>query len=117
MRARVDLGPRSPFARARRAIVEHHASELYLEHLAESASMHRTMFLRRFRARYGTTPVQYRIKTRLDEAARRAWLDPTCPLDTIATSVGFASRTYFHRAFRSYFGATPERYCARASSR
>jgi AraC-like DNA-binding protein len=117
VRQHTDFAAPCSLARARRAIVDDFTSDLYLEHLAEVAGMHRTVFLRRFRERYGTTPVQYRIKTRLNEAARRAWIDRSSPLEAIAASTGFHHRAYFHRAFRAYFGATPDRYCARRSER
>lgn len=98
-----------PIVRLRKEIEHHFASDLYLEHLAESAEMQRTTFLRRFARRYGVTPVQYRIKVRLNHADRLAWRDGGATTHAIAEACGFSNPSYFHRAYRAYFGATVTR--------
>lgn len=84
--------------------------DLYVAHLAEVAEMHPTVFVRKFRAKYRIPPIQYRIKTRLNEAARTGWLEPTRSMTSIADERGFQNRAYFYRAFQRYLGTTPERY-------
>jgi AraC-like DNA-binding protein len=95
-----------PLVGARKDIEEHFAADLYLRHLAESAGMNRTVFLRKFARRYGITPVQYRIRVRLNEADRLALHDEDLTVAAIAAACGFESLSYFHRAYLRYFGAT-----------
>jgi AraC-like DNA-binding protein len=99
--------PASPLVAARRELERHYAQDLYLRHVAEAAGMRPETFLRGFARRYGMTPIQYRIRLRLNAAARRGWLEPERPLHEIARDEGFSSLSYFHRAFRAYFGASP----------
>lgn len=110
----VEVVARDPLASAKRALDETFARPLYLEHLAEVAAMHPRTFARRFAARYGTTPIAYRLKLRLNEAARLSWTAPTLPLRDLAERVGFEDMPYFHRAFIAEFGVTPAVYGRRA---
>lgn len=106
----VEIAPRDPLAAAKRAMDETFARPLYLEHLASVAEMHPRTFARRFSARYGTTPIAYRLQLRLNEAARLSWTEPTLPLRALAERVGFEDMPYFHRAFIAEFGVTPAVY-------
>jgi AraC-like DNA-binding protein len=108
--ARARLSSPSPVIRARRLLERHFASELYLRHIADEVGMHPTTLLRDFARRYGVTPIRYRSRFRLNEAARRAWRAPALPLAQVADSCGFGSAAYFHRQFASYFGTTPARH-------
>lgn len=114
VRARIEHVPRDPLALAKRAMDETFARPLYLEHLAATADMHPRTFARRFAARYGTTPIAYRLRLRLNEAARLTWTEPTLALRDVADRVGFDDMPYFHRAFVAEFGVTPAVYGRRA---
>jgi AraC-like DNA-binding protein len=56
------------------------------------------------------TPIQYRIKRRLNEACRHAWAEPTAPIGTLAMQSGFDSLPYFYRQYTACFGITPARH-------
>jgi transcriptional regulator GlxA family with amidase domain len=66
--------------------------------------------VRCFRKRYGTTPVQYRLKTRLNRAGRLGWSRPDLTVQRIAEACGVPDAPYFHRQFLRYFGTSPARY-------
>jgi AraC-like DNA-binding protein len=114
VRARVEPVPRDPLAAARREIDRTFARPLYVEHLADAAGMPSHRFTRRFAARFGITPIAYRLHLRLNEAARLTWSEPHLGIRAIAQRVGFEDMPYFHRAFMRHFGMTPAAYGRRA---
>lgn len=85
-----------------------------LEGLAAVASMSRSGFAHSFTTSFGQPPIAFLRDLRLRHAARL--LEVTnLPVAAIAESVGYASRSYFSRAFRELFGANPRNF--RASHR
>lgn len=71
--------------------------ELYVVHYAELARMHPETFTRKFKRRYGTTPIHYRLECRLNEAALLTWSRPELSVDEIGERVGFNDRAFFYR--------------------
>src|SRR4051812_10652119 len=65
-------------------------------------------FTRRFFRLVGLTPHAYRIGVRLN-AARLLLASGVSPAEA-AVEAGFADQSHLGRAFRSYFGTTPNRY-------
>lgn len=110
LRRHCDLSKKDRVVAARRQLDEHFDRELYLHHVAEEAGVLPVTLLRQFSKRYGVTPIQYRIKTRLNHAARWAWLRPELSVKDIAAMCGFSNLPYFHRQFSAYYGTTPARH-------
>jgi AraC-like DNA-binding protein len=102
--------PPDPLLVAKREIERDPRAELYVEHLAELAGLHPVTFSRKFRRRYGVTPVRYRLYCRLNHAARLTWARPDLRLAEIAERAGFHDLPYFFREFRKYLHSTPAAY-------
>jgi AraC-like DNA-binding protein len=73
--------------------------------LAAVASMSRFQLTRQFQAQYGLPLHGYHLHLRLEEAKRR--LRRGQPVAAVATDLGFADQSHFHRRFRGSFGITP----------
>jgi AraC-like DNA-binding protein len=114
-RARLELLPRDPLSQAKHEIDATYNRPLYLEHLAGAVGLHPRTFARRFARRYGQTPIAYRLRLRLNEAARLSWAAPSLTVREIAEHVGFEDLPYFHRTFVAEFGVTPTAYGRRAN--
>ncbi|WP_394834519.1 AraC family transcriptional regulator [Pendulispora rubella] len=95
---------------AREELERHFRNPLYLRHIADAAGMHPTTFLRSFARRFGTTPIQYRLKLRIVHAAYLAWLNPRMPVADVASQSGFDDLSYFHRAFRRHYKMSITQY-------
>jgi AraC-like DNA-binding protein len=81
-----------------------------VESLARLGFMSRSAFARRFRDGLGQPPLEYLRGVRLRHAAHMMRKSPYLPLPVVARRSGFASRSHFSRAFKSYFGRTPSEY-------
>lgn len=101
---------------AKRELERTFAEPLYLRHLAALANMKPATFSRKFAARFGITPITYRLSLRLDEAARLAREEHALSIRQIALRVGFDDMPYFHRVFLKRFGTTPARFGGRVES-
>jgi AraC-like DNA-binding protein len=96
------------------AMLERPADPHTLGGLARTAGMSRSAFALRFMITFGQPPMAFLRDLRLHHAARL--LEGTeLPIQAIADSVGYASRSYFTRAFRRRYGSDPRRF--RASRR
>jgi transcriptional regulator GlxA family with amidase domain len=94
----------------------HPERDLSVETLAARAYLSTRQFRRRFAAAFGCTPAAYVENVRMAEARRRLALRAGT-VETIATSVGFASADAFRRAFERRFGVPPREYRARFAPR
>ena len=76
--------------------------------------MSRSTFAERFAKSYGETPIEFvqRVRLRLGAHLLQA---TDLPIKVIAVSVGYASRSYFTRAFRTTHGIDPRSYRVRAA--
>lgn len=72
----------------------------------DSASVSRSTFAVRFSSCFGRTPMAFLRDVRLRKAAALLH-DGNLPVVTIATRVGFSSRSHFTRAFEERFGVSP----------
>ncbi len=73
---------------------------------AAALGMHRSSLNRHFQEHIGTSPGQYLIRYRLQEAVRRL-KESRDPVADIAVSVGYADPHYFSRHFKKEIGCTP----------
>lgn len=92
----------------RRALREMHddlAHHWTVETLAERSGMSRASFAAKFRAKTGSTPLDYLTKQRI--SAARLLLHEGHPIAEIASRVGYDSPISFARAFSRVAGTTP----------
>jgi transcriptional regulator GlxA family with amidase domain len=100
---------KEPLRDTRRYVVEHLASDLSVEALAEHAHMSPRHFARSFGAETGVTPARYVESVRL-EAARRALEDTPEPVAAVAQACGFGTPETMRRAFLRTLGVGPAEY-------
>src|SRR5215212_6336291 len=93
-------------ARALVAVLDDSAARHTLESLARGAGMSRTPFAERFSQVFRQGPIDVVQKVRRRIAAKLL-ANTDLPVKVISTSVGYASRSYFSRAFRTAYGADP----------
>ena len=80
-----------------------------LQELVEMSGMSRTNYIRIFEATMRTSPINYLIRLRMDEAA--GLLRTTdANITQIAFDVGFNDSNYFSRQFRKTHGQSPRQY-------
>ena len=88
------------------AVLESPAAPHSVEGLATLAGMSRSAFAEAFSRAFGQGPMEFVQKTRLG-AAMRLLTTTDLPVKVIATSVGYASRSHFSRAFAAAYGMDP----------
>ena len=101
-------------ARAVTNVLEQPSAPHTVDSLASLAGMSRSTFAARFAQVFGQTPIEFVQHVRLRLGAHL--LQTTdLPIKVIATSVGYANRSYFTRAFRAVHGLDPRAFRARAA--
>lgn len=91
-------------------LIEHHFSELItIEEIATSVGIERTHFSKMFRKTYGTSPVNYLLQLRMQEA--QLLLQHTnYTIAEIARAVGYQDISSFSKAFKKRLGISPIEY-------
>ncbi len=92
-----------------RYIDRHLPESLAMDELAGHVSMSASHLHARFREVLGTTPRQYIIARRLQEARHRL-ATTLAPIKAIAADVGYANTESFCRAFKAHFSTTAAAY-------
>jgi len=92
--------------RARDHADRSYADSLSLEELAAVACLSKYHFLRLFKATYGTTPMEYVSRRRI-ERAQDLLRATNLTVTEVCFAVGFASLGSFSSRFRSVVGETP----------
>jgi len=95
--------------RALTAMLENPEASHTLESLGDIAGMSRGSFAEHFKEAFGRTAIECLKEIRLKRAAQLLTATDL-PVKTIAYRVGFESRSYFSRAFKSYAGIDPAGY-------
>lgn len=90
-------------------IAAHYAEDVTLDDLAASAHCSKSACLRAFRACMATTPYNYLIEYRLEQAALRL-RQTDDPVAAIAEAVGFHHFSLFGKSFKAKTGQTPKAY-------
>jgi AraC-like DNA-binding protein len=91
------------------AILEKPGAPHSLQSLADLAGMSRSAFSEHFRDAFGRSAIDFLKEVRLRRAARLLH-SSDLPVKAIAHRVGFASRSYFSRAFKAEMGVDPAGY-------
>ncbi len=91
------------------AVLENPAAPHSVESLALLAGMSRASFAEHFAHAFQQGPIDFVQKTRLGIAARLL-ATTDLPVKVIASSIGYASRSYFSRAFRAAYGTDPSAF-------
>jgi transcriptional regulator GlxA family with amidase domain len=102
-----------PLLLAKQALEQTFEKDLLIEEFAAIAKMHPDTFSRKFKRRFGVSPVTYRVQCRLNHAAQLAGMRPDLTIRQIAKQSGFHHFSYFHRLFQKHFGVTPAVYGGR----
>ena len=82
-----------------------------VEQLATEAGMSPSHFARMFKETLGTTPMQYVMAYRIEQAMKMMQ-DQQRPLGDIALECGFSDQAHFTRSFKQVVGQTPKAYRA-----
>lgn len=90
-------------------ILENPSAPHTVESLAESVNMSRSAFAKRFQDAFFKSPMKLVNQIRLERAARMLSSSPW-PVERIANSCGFASRSHFSKAFKKHTGLSPAEF-------
>ena len=90
-------------------IAANYAGDLRLEDLAHEAGMSSFHFAREFKKSTGTSPHQYLIKFRVEQA-KRLLAASELPLTEVGLRSGFSHQSHFTRLFHRLTGTTPQTY-------
>ncbi|WP_204126709.1 AraC family transcriptional regulator [Pseudomonas ogarae] len=86
-----------------------------LQALAKRAGLSRSSFALRFKAKVGTSPMEYLGRWRMLLAADKL-LNANDSISSIALSLGYESDSAFSTAFKRIMGCSPRRYAARMAN-
>jgi len=89
-------------------MTRHYNEEMKLERLAALAGLSVNHFLRTFKRQFGTTPMGYMTRLRMNRAKQLLFSPDT--IKTIASQVGYRDELYFSRAFKKSEGIAPTLY-------
>lgn len=81
---------------------------LSLQQLAERIGVSRYVVIRLFKAHLGLTPHVYQLNLKIHQA--RQYLKQGVPISYLATDLGFADQSHFHKVFKAHTGVTPRQY-------
>ena len=84
-----------------------------VDEMAAEAGMSASHFSRVFKETLGTTPMQYVLAYRIEQAVKMM-ADPVLPLGEVALACGFADQAHFSRSFKQVTGQTPRQFRAAA---
>jgi AraC family transcriptional regulator of arabinose operon len=82
---------------------------LTIEELAGMAYLHPNYFIRLFKKHFGTSPIHYMNKRRIEEA-KRLLIYSDLTLTEICGMVGIADIYYLSKLFKDYTGISPSNY-------
>nr|WP_253283870.1 AraC family transcriptional regulator [Ruegeria sp. HKCCD6428] len=82
-----------------------------VDQMATEAGMSPSHFARVFKETLGSTPMQYVMAYRVEQAMKMMD-DPARPLGDIAMACGFSDQAHFTRSFKQVVGQTPRAFRA-----
>ncbi|MDJ0626790.1 MAG: AraC family transcriptional regulator [Rhodobacter sp.] len=86
-----------------------------VDELAKEAGMSPSHFSRVFKETLGSTPMQYVLAYRIEQAIKMM-ADPMRPLGDIALACGFSDQAHFSRSFKQVTGQTPRNFRAASAA-
>jgi iron complex transport system substrate-binding protein len=95
-----------PVAQAIRYIHENYMEQVTLESLVDMLDLNSRQFLRMFKSRMDTSPIDYLIQVRMNKA-KDLLLNSEFTLREIAEWVGYSDSYYFSRMFKKVEGLSP----------
>lgn len=104
-----EASPPNSLRRVSELLADNLAANLSLERLCQEAALNRYQLIRLFRKHYGQPPHAYQIDQRIKKA-RTLLRDQTARLDDVASQLGFADQSHFHRHFKQRLAMTPGTY-------
>lgn len=105
----VEVTGNGPIAELCQQLSAEPGKNISLEHMAARCAMSPRTFTRHFRAETGTTPVQWLLTLRIDEA-RRLLEGTDLSIDEIAQQAGFGTTLNLRTHFRRRLDTTPTAY-------
>nr|WP_255807598.1 AraC family transcriptional regulator [Cohnella mopanensis] len=99
-----------------RYIHEHYSEHVTLESLVEMLECNSRQFLRMFKSRKNTSPIDYLIRVRMDRA-KELLRNTELTLKEIAENVGYSDSYYFSRIFKKVEGVSPTSFKEKANAR
>lgn len=82
--------------------------KIYLEQLSELCGLSRYYIIRLFKQKHDITPHAYQISCRMNYAKEE--MNKGREVTMIAHEIGFYDQSHFSKAFKAYFGVTPQAY-------
>jgi len=86
---------------------EYHRPKLTIDEIASHMKVGRTVFNRKVKSLFNSTPVELLASFRLKRACDFLVSEPQLTVAEITYKCGFASPQYFNRVFKSRYGCTP----------
>lgn len=92
-----------------RYMQKHYNDDITIEELAAKIHLNKSYFIRKFKAKFGVSPLKYLISIKLSNA--KIFLqDTNYTIEEIALLCGFCSSSHFSLIFKREFGITPGEY-------
>ncbi len=92
-----------------RYMQKHYNEDITIEELASKIHLNKSYFIRKFKAKFGVSPLKYLINIKLNNA--KIFLrDTNYTIEEIAYLCGFCSSSHFSLIFKREFGITPGDY-------
>lgn len=95
-----------------KAINERFTEDLSLDELSRIAGYNSTYTEKLFRTVYNTTPINYLIRVRIENAQKLLCSDLTLTIKEVGERSGFNDNSYFGKVFKKFTGLTPREYRA-----
>ncbi len=94
---------------AKKYIDDHYSENITLETLSSLVHLNKYYFAHNFAKQFGTSPINYLIKRRIDES-KHLLANNNYSLSSISQIVGFSSPSYFSQAFKRTTKMSPQEY-------
>jgi DNA-binding LacI/PurR family transcriptional regulator len=103
------LPPQSNMDKVFNYIHQNYKEPIEVSDLAKMANLSYSYFMNAFKNNIGTSPANYILKLRIDEACRLL-KDPNQTVTQVANQTGFKDNNYFARLFKQMMKTTPSNY-------